>query len=223
MASLTKSPPPAVIVPSGRVPVGRNHSSVTFTSRGIIKTPPKKLHLLSEISWYNKVRKHEPNGLGKFMPIFYGPLDTTTISTLEKGVTNTAASDSTTESTKNNNDVTFFELEDVTRPYEEETLSVADFKLGQRTYEPTVSRKPNKRYKEKLLSLFNVDWDQISGGSSSPPSKYQYMNWRDRTTTSSSLGFRLTGMRVTHGGSVKEGEKAEVGGEMREMREMREG
>ena len=46
MASLTKSPPPAVIVPSGRVPVGRNHSSVTFTSRGIIKTPPKKLHLL---------------------------------------------------------------------------------------------------------------------------------------------------------------------------------
>ena len=167
--------PAAVCASSRRAPVGGNHSSVTFTSRGILKTPPKPAHLTSELSWYRQVTALESNGIGKYMPTFYEPTSTTP-----------AAS---------------FELEDVTRSLEETTLSVVDLKLGKRTYVASVSRKPDPRYKDKLHHQYHVNWDQIrptlSPPSSEPPSKLQYMDWRDRTTTSAALGFRLTAMRVT--------------------------
>ena len=197
-----------------RTPVGGAHDSISYTPTGCVKTPPKKSQFESETSWYRAVAKHEPNGIAKFMPIFRGI------------------------STANN----AFDLEDVTREFDLNTMSVADYKLGKRSYTRHVSRVPDERYTKKLKEMYKVDWyatatdeskskskskgkrksksnnehlprsvissftscASISSTTSSipaptpslPPSKYDYMKWRDNTSTSSTLGFRLTAMRV---------------------------
>ena len=60
--------------------------------------------------------------------------------------------------------------------------------VGTRTWIETVSAKPEPQYAAKFAD-FGV-------AVTSPKSKRDYMRWRDQSTTTSTLGFRFTGMAV---------------------------
>ena len=71
---------------------------------------------------------------------------------------------------------------------------IADIKLGRRSYVENVPSSPDERYNAKMRS-FGVKWEDMHHGAVYP-SKRDYMQWRDRTTTTHSLGFRFTGAQV---------------------------
>jgi hypothetical protein len=79
-------------------------------------------------------------------------------------------------------------LSDATHGFDTGTRSLCDVKLGTRTWVETVSSKVEAVYTAKFADFGVV----VDGGRS----KRDYMRWRDSTTTSGSLGFRVTGMAV---------------------------
>ena len=64
---------PAVRVESGRTAVGGNHDSIFFTESGtVIKTPPKKKDLESELRWYRGFAENDTSELCSFLPSYSG-------------------------------------------------------------------------------------------------------------------------------------------------------
>lgn len=75
------------------------------------------------------------------------------------------------------------------------TATVADIKLGRRTWTHLASATPSERYVDKFAQ-FGVS---VAAGSAS---KRSYMQWRDASSTSGDLGFRVTGV-ACGGAAVK--------------------
>ena len=65
-------------------------------------------------------------------------------------------------------------------------LARADVKLGIRSYDSSCSTKPDVKYLNNMLCQ-GAAWNQPT-----PPSKLDYMSWRDESTTTKRYGFRIT-------------------------------
>lgn len=78
-------------------------------------------------------------------------------------------------------------MEDATVGLDPTSLCVMDVKLGTRTWVETVSTKATPAYIEKF---------RVFGVERASASKKDYMQWRDESTTTATLGYRVTGMTV---------------------------
>ena len=182
--------------------VGGHHESIAFVRDRVIKTPGKREHLETEVSFYETVRRSlstndsacSLSGIDEFLPVYFGRCNRET--KLAEDVTRlgnfTCAQPPSTDS---------IELEDVTQNIPLNSICLIDVKLGTRTYEINVSTKPDERYRKKLQENFGVDWSDTELGAkafgASAPSKKDYMEWRDLNTSSSSSGFRVTAGYIT--------------------------
>jgi hypothetical protein len=84
-------------------------------------------------------------------------------------------------------------LENAAAGFRTATRSVCDIKLGRRTWVEDVSTEVHPEYTRKFAAYGLVDPGGVG------KSKRDYMEWRDASTSSTSLGFRVTGMAVAKG------------------------
>lgn len=82
-------------------------------------------------------------------------------------------------------------LADVTRDFDPSTTSVMDIKVGTKTYTESVSVTSAPAYVRKMRDQYGVHRRSCS--------KKDYMTYRDRTSTTSTHGFRITAVRAAHG------------------------